>query len=198
MDQARRPSISSKLQPVSPQTVYRLFNPNVPVIVCSKFGQDVAAMPANSCSPISDSPPMISLAVRKGIRTNLVISSASRFSINWVNFEPERLRRTVLELAKPFEPASRGKDKLEQHRIPYVVVGGIPVLVDACAFALCKVRKQLSTGDHDLFVAAVTRARAIHDFTEDGYWRFEDYEPVLYLGSIHANPLTTIRTSLAR
>ena len=174
--------------------VHRLFYPNVPVIVCSKFGQNVAAMPANSCSPISDSPPMISLALRKGIRTNLVISSASRFSVNWVNFEPESSRSKVLELAEPFEPARGGKDKLKRHRVPYVFVDGIPVLVDTCAFALCKVRKRLSTGDHDLFVTEVTQARAIHDFTQDGYWRFEDYKPVLYLGSVHAASLITIRT----
>ncbi len=136
---------------------------------------------------------MISLAVRKGLRTNRILSLSSRFSINWLNFEPKSSRTIVLELAKPFEEKAEGKDKLEQCGIPYLTVGGIPVLRDACAFALCKVQRKLSTGDHDLFIATVIRTRAIRDFTLDGYWRFKEYKPVLYLGSIRADPLITIQ-----
>ena len=184
--------LDSYLEHVEPTIVYRLFNPQVPVIICSKSKKDVAAMPANSCSPVSDSPPLISIALKKGIRTNKIIRSSLLFSINWVNFNPESSRRIILDLAKPSESESRSSDKLKENNIPYVIVRGAPVLKRACAFAICKVQTLLTTGDHDLFIAKVTDAKAIQDFTKDEYWRFEDYKPVLYIGSIRPYPLMTI------
>jgi flavin reductase (DIM6/NTAB) family NADH-FMN oxidoreductase RutF len=181
-----------RLFPVKQSTVYRLFNPQVPAIICSKRGQEVAAMPANSCSSLSDSPPMVSVAIRKGIRTNRIVRSSSSFSVNWISFEPESSRKTVLDLAKQSEFESSG-DKLREYGVAYSIVDGLPILRDACAFALCHVTKQISAGDHDLFLASVSEARAISDFRKDGYWRFDHYKPILYIGSIRPEPLTTIR-----
>jgi flavin reductase (DIM6/NTAB) family NADH-FMN oxidoreductase RutF len=184
--------LDNDLERVKPTIVYRLFNPQVPVIICSKSKKDVAAMPANSCSPVSDSPPLISIALKKGIRTNKIIRSSLLFSINWVNFNPESSRRIILDLAKTSESEKRSSDKLMENKIPYVIVKGAPVLKRACAFAICRVQKRLTTGDHDLFIGRVSIARAIQDFTKDEYWRFEDYKPVLYIGSIRPYPLMTI------
>ncbi len=181
----------SKLEAVQPSIVYRLFNPQVPVIICSKHGKDVVAMPANSCSSLSDSPPMVSLAVRKGLRTNCILRSSSLFSMNWMNFEPESSRKIILDLAKPSEP-SHNRDKLEEYDIPYFLLRGIPVVRSACAFALCGIQKRIAAGDHDLFIAKVLSAKALMDFTTDGYWRFKDYKPILYVGSIRPNPLITV------
>lgn len=176
---------------VSPRIVYRLFNPQVPVVICSKFRNEIAAMPANSCSSASESPPMISVAVRIGTRTNHVIQECSRFSVNWMNFEPKHSRKTILELASP-SPHDLNYDKLKQHNIPYFMLQRTPVLEQACAFAVCKVNKQIRTGDHDLFIADVVCAMAPRDFTAYGYWRFKRYKPILYLGSIRRDPLVTI------
>ena len=184
--------LDNDLERVEPRIVYRLFNPQVPVIICSKFKKDVAAMPANSCSSASDSPPLISIALKKGIMTNKIIRSSLLFSINWVNFNPESSRRVILDLAKQSESEAQSSDKLKENNIPYVILKGVPVLKLACAYALCKVQKRLTIGDHDLFIAKVTDAKAIHDFTKDEYWRFEDYKPVLYIGSIRPYPLMTI------
>lgn len=173
-------------------TVYRLFNPQVPVIICSKFRKEIAAMPANSCSSVSNSPPLVSLALKKGIRTNTIVRSSQVFSLNWINFEPESSRRIVLDLAKPSLEKRSYRDKLNEYNIPYRILKGAPVLNNARAFALCRINKQLAVGDHDLFIARVTYARAIRDFTEDEYWRFQDYKPVLYVGSIRRNPLITM------
>lgn len=186
---------SKWLEPVKPGTVYRLFNPQVPVIICSKFGREVAAMPANSCSSASDSPPMVSLALMKKIRTNRIVRASLRFSINWINFEPKKSRKIILDLAKPSESESQ-INKLKEHNIPYKIIQQVPVLENVCAFAICKVERWLATGDHDLFVARVTSAKAIRDFTADEYWRFKDYKPILYLGSVRSDPLITIKSML--
>lgn len=192
LEREARILVNNELEPVKPTIVYRLFNPQVPVIICSKFKKDVAAMPANSCSSVSDSPQLISLALKKGIRTNKIIRSSLLFSINWVNFYPESSRRIILDLAKPSEPESQSSNKLKENNIPYAIVRGAPILKRACAFAVCRVQKRLTTGDHDLFIAKVIGARAIQDFTKDEYWRFESYKPVLYVGSIRPDPLMTI------
>jgi flavin reductase (DIM6/NTAB) family NADH-FMN oxidoreductase RutF len=184
---------SRVLENVRPGIVYRLFNPQVPVVICSKFAKAVAGMPANSCSSASDSPPMISLALKKDARTNKIVRLSSRFSINWLNFEPESSRRIILDLAKPLDGSKiEPSDKLKHYNIPYFILRGIPVLKSACAFALCVVQKRISTGDHDLFISKVTLTKAIRDFTEDEYWSFRDYKPILYVGSIRPNPLITL------
>ena len=148
-------------------------------------------MPANSCSSLSDSPPMVSLALKKGIRTNRIVRSSMTFSVNWLSFASETSKKTVLNLAKSWE-SDNSPDKLNGYGIAYSLVRGIPVLHDACAYAICKVVRKISAGDHDLFIASVSEARAIADFRNDGYWRFEDYKPILYLGSVRSDPLTTI------
>ena len=196
LERETRILVNNELEPVKPTIVYRLFNPQVPVIICSKFKKEVAAMPANSCSSVSDSPSLISIAVKKGIRTNKIIRSSLLFSINWINFNPESSRRIILDLAKPSESESQSCDKLKENKIRYAIVRGVPILKHASAFAVCRVQKRLTTGDHDLFIGKVIDARAIQDFTKDEYWRFESYKPVLYVGSIRPDPLITMGSNL--
>jgi flavin reductase (DIM6/NTAB) family NADH-FMN oxidoreductase RutF len=132
-----RKSTSSRLHTVSTSIIYRLFNPQVPVVICSKHGKEVAAMPANSCSSISDSPPLVSVSVRRGLRTNRIIQSSSSFSINWLSFEPKRSRNVILDLANP-QVEREIEDKLKEHDVPYSILEGVPVLNYACAFLRCR------------------------------------------------------------
>ena len=134
---------------------------------------------------------MVSVAIRSGTRTNDTIRRSSRFSINWINFEPESSRRRILELASPSKH-DHNYDKLKEHNIPYFTFQETPVLENASAFAVCRVKKRLRTGDHDLFIANVIGAMAIRDFDADGYWRFRKYKPILYVGSVRRDPLITI------
>jgi flavin reductase (DIM6/NTAB) family NADH-FMN oxidoreductase RutF len=180
------------LQKVRPRIVYRLFNPQVPVIVCSKYRKAVAGMPANSCASVSDSPSMICLALKRDSRTNKILRESGKFSINWLSFEPERSRLIVLDLARPSKQRSKSFDKLKDSNIPYSTIRGIPVLDDACAFVLCAVERRIQTGDHDLFISRVISAQAIEDFAEEEYWSFRTYKPILYIGSIRPNPLITL------
>ncbi|MFI5420972.1 MAG: flavin reductase family protein, partial [Nitrososphaerales archaeon] len=150
-----------------------------------------------SCSSLSDSPPMVSIAIKKGMRTNRIVRSSSLFSINCLNNDNASSRKAILDIAKPAASKELG-DKLKENGVPYSLVRGFPILRNACAFALCRVTKRISTGDHDLFLASVTDARAISDFVADGYWRFESYKPILYLGSIRSDPLTTVDLNLLK
>lgn len=175
---------------VKPSAIYRLFYPEVPVVICARSDEKVAAMPANSCSSVSDSPPMISVAVKRSANTNKVIRRSSMFSINWLNFKSRYSRNIVQKLSTP---SSKGvHDKLQFNNIPYTLALNTPILKHVFAYAICRVVKLLTTGDHDVFIARVTKAMALRDFTDDGYWRFKDYKPILYIGSIRRDPLVTM------
>jgi flavin reductase (DIM6/NTAB) family NADH-FMN oxidoreductase RutF len=180
------------LQEVDGSVLYRLFNPQVPVVVCSKHREEVAAMPANSCVSISDSPSMVALAIRIGSRTNRVVSRSRSFSISWVNYTADKSRDIILKLSGGVPRKEEEPDKLKALGIPYALVRGIPVPSGAQAFALCEVERKERTGDHDLFVARSRLVRASRDFTRDQYWRFRSYRPALYLGSIRSKPMVTL------
>ena len=171
--------------------VYRLFNPQVPAILCSKNGTEIAAIPVNSCSSLSDSPPMVSVAIKKGMRTDRIVRSSSLFSINWLNYDNASSRKLLLDLAKPAASKDTG-DKLKENRVPLLSYGVRRFFVMPVHLPCAASPKEYPQETTILFLASVTEARAISDFVTDGYWRFESYKPILYLGSIRADPLTTI------
>jgi len=147
-------------------------------------------MPANSCISISNSPPLIAVAIKRESKTNSVVSKSRSFSINWINYTPIKSQNIILKLSKG--TSKNGLDKLKAFNIPYKLIQRIPVLIQAQAFVLCTVKGIEKTGDHDLFIASPSYAEASTDFAEDQYWRFKKYRPALYVGSIRANPVVTI------
>lgn len=160
---------------------YRLFYPQVPLLVCAKFEGKIAAMPAISCMTVSTYPPMVALSIFRNSRTNYILSGSRRFSLNWINYDDEKLRRAILELGSKFTSKKQTPDKLHAINVEYRLRDGIPVIEKSAAFELCKVEGKYRQGDHDMFVATVLEARASFDFEK--YWRFQSYRPVLYLGS---------------
>jgi flavin reductase (DIM6/NTAB) family NADH-FMN oxidoreductase RutF len=183
--------------PIEPSLTYRLFYPQVPIIVCAKHGENVAGMTANSVMSVSGSPPKVSLAINAKSRTGRIVIGSHRFSINWLSYDHASSRKAVIELSKPFkENKEHHHDKLKCCKIPYRLVCETPILKQAEAFAICSVSSIRRAGDHFLFVAGVTQASATADFVHEGYWRFKDYEPILYLGSNRRKPLTTLGSRL--
>lgn len=168
---------------VNSSHAYRLFYPQVPLIVASRYGKLVAAMPANSCMPISDDPPLFAVSVRRGLKTNRILRKSKRFSVNWLGFAD----RSVITL---LSESSNSSDKLRSFKIGYREVLGAPVLERAQAYAICERTLIERAGDHDLILGQVLGAMASLDFDE--YWKFESYKPILYLGSDYRNPFTTI------
>ena len=92
-----------ELLPIEPSLTYRLFYPQVPMIVCAKHGEDVAGMTANSVMSVSDSPPKVSLAISAKSRTSRIIRDSRRFSINWLSYHDASSRKAVIDLSKPFK-----------------------------------------------------------------------------------------------
>lgn len=161
------------------------------MIICTKFGNQVAAMVANSCIPVSHSPAVIGVAIRLGSNTDRVLTKANSFSVNWINF---RRRRIITRLTSPLRAATKKKkalDKLKARQVGYRLVWGAPVLEESFAYAVCKKKKMIKVGDHHLFLGLVLGSMAHLDFDEN--WKFKQYRPVLYLGSTRKNPFTTTK-----
>jgi flavin reductase (DIM6/NTAB) family NADH-FMN oxidoreductase RutF len=159
------------------------------MILAAKSGETIAAMPANSCMPVSNEPPLIAVAVRRGSKTNEVLALARNFSVNWLNYSD---RKIVSLLAG----SSNSEDKLSSFGITYDRVFEAPVLRKAIAYAICKKKSVIKTGDHDLFTGQLVGAMASLDFDEN--WKYVEYHPILYLGSELRNPYTTIASHTKR
>jgi len=151
------------------------------MIVASKFGKLVAAMPANSCMPISDNPPLLAISIKTGAKTNRVITRSKKFSVNWLDFSDKKIISLLTQ-------SNDSPDKLSSLNIPYLEVFNSPVLSRAQAYAICEVTSTHDAGDHHLIVGKVVGAMASLDFDEN--WKFEEYHPILYLGSPFRNPYT--------
>lgn len=169
---------------VKPEFVYRLFYPQVPLILCAK-SKGISSMPVASAVPVSDNPPKIVVAVKKELRTNHILSDSSTFSLNWIDFKKRNL---VTKLAK-FR-ASSDRDKLRALKISYRIVLGAPVLEESVAYLILRKEKKIDVGDHSLFLGRILGAMASLDFDE--YWSFRKYRPILYLGSEKKNQFATL------
>ncbi|MDA4129869.1 MAG: flavin reductase family protein [Thaumarchaeota archaeon] len=169
---------------VPPEFVYRLFYPQIPIVVTAAFHAAVAAMPAVSCISISNDPPTIAAAVGKSLRTNRILKRAKTFGISWFHFKD----RKILEL---LSVSGKKGNKLKELRVPYRTLFGTPIPRSSMAYVICKKKNVIDVGDHDLFVGHVIGAMASTDFDE--YWMFSDYRPVLYRGSAFRAPFTTIK-----
>jgi len=168
---------------VSRNLVYRLFYPQVPMIVAAKYGENIAAMPANSCMPVSNDPPLLAVSVRIGSKTNKVLRRAKNFSVNWLNYVDHR---AVTILGSTVDDP----DKLAATNILYDIILNTPVLVRGVAYAVCEKESIVEAGDHQIFIGSVLGAMASLDFDEN--WKFEDYRPILYLGSEFKNSYATL------
>jgi flavin reductase (DIM6/NTAB) family NADH-FMN oxidoreductase RutF len=178
----------ARLRRVETTLVYRLFYPQVPVIICAKLDIDIAAMPANSCISISNQPPVVALALFRHGRTASIIQNSKSFSINWLNFKDGSSEEAILNLANTSK--SKARDKLKMNKIEYRLENGLPIISNSEAYATCALQRVIGTGDHNLFIARVQSARASQDFKK--YWKFRRYDPILYLGSDKSKPLVTL------
>jgi flavin reductase (DIM6/NTAB) family NADH-FMN oxidoreductase RutF len=149
------------------------------MVIAAKAGKLVAAMPANSCMPVSDEPPLFAVSIKETAKTARVVNESRKFSVNWIGFSERRIINLLAQ-------SNDSPDKLASLQIPYFQVFDTPVLSRAIGYAVCETISTQSAGDHELIIAKVLGAMATLDFDQN--WKFEEYQPVLYLGSTFRNP----------
>jgi len=149
------------------------------MVVAAKSGNLVAAMPANSCMPVSHDPPLFAVSIKTTAKTARVINESQKFSVNWIGFSERKIINLMTQ-------SNDSPDKLASLQIPYFQVFDTPVLSRAVGYAVCEAISTQPTGDHELIIAKVLGAMATLDFDQN--WKFEEYQPILYLGSSFRNP----------
>jgi flavin reductase (DIM6/NTAB) family NADH-FMN oxidoreductase RutF len=85
------------------------------------------------------------------------------------------------------------KDKLAASGLTHELgsVLKVPIIRKAVAVLECDLVGVHKTGDHDFLIGEIKAARASSDFSD--YWRFKDYNPILYIGSENGFEVQTMK-----
>jgi len=155
--------------------LHRLFYPSVPVILMSGQDAPLAMAAISSYMAVTDNPPRIAVALRKGSRTLNSILSNKNFSANWLDIAHVRLFDVI-----GFSGAS-GIEKLQRSGLKPGKWQEIPYIEGASAIIFAKLMLHLDLGTHIMILADVVRAMVLESFSEN--WDYKAYKPIFYLGS---------------
>jgi flavin reductase (DIM6/NTAB) family NADH-FMN oxidoreductase RutF len=133
---------------------------------------------------------MFAVALRGDSTTAKTLKKAPTFSLNWLDFKQRKIV-TKLSSPLPSHSAKSSRDKLGSLGITYKLVFGAPVLESASAYAICEKARDVRVGDHRLCLGRLLGAMASLDFDQN--WKFKAYRPILYIGSTHRDPFTTLK-----
>lgn len=164
------------MNPVDPSKAYRLLYPAVPAILSCSDRSLTYAMPVVSVISLSNSPPLIGVSSSPQHSTHQAIVKVRCFSLSWVDAS---LVRSLEVLGTT---PHGGEDKLQSAGLKHARgrTLDVPIVEGAVASLECALYARQALGDHELLVGSVQDARASEDFQE--YWRFQEYDPVLYAG----------------
>jgi flavin reductase (DIM6/NTAB) family NADH-FMN oxidoreductase RutF len=172
------------MNPIDPSKAYRLLYPAVPAILSCSDRSLVYAMPVVSIISLSNDPPLIGVSSSPQHSTHQAIVKVRCFSLSWVD---ESLVRALEVLGTTPHSAV---DKLQSAGLKHARgrTLDVPMVEGAVASLECALYARQALGDHELLVGKIQDARASEDFQE--YWRFQEYNPVLYAG-INGGSFTT-------
>lgn len=108
---------------------------------------------ANSAMQITSSPSTIAISINHDNYTNHCIKDSGFFSLSV-------LGENVDPLVIGTFGFSSGKYVNKYEKIPFEVVGNLPVLKDSCAQISCKVINTMETNSHTVFLGEVMEAVA--------------------------------------
>ena len=158
--------------------VHRLFYPVVAMVITSSYGDEVAAMLASSCMPISLNPPIVGLAIMTSHRTYRIVRNSKQYAVCFLSIDKLDKLKKLAE-----KTPENVKDKLSYvgfEKSKGRKLDTLPIPADADAWLECRVIWSKPVGDHELFAAQVEAAYASSDFQE--YWQYTTYKPTLYMG----------------
>jgi len=164
------------MNPVDTSKVYRLLYPAVPAILSCSDRSLIYAMPVVSMISLSNSPPLIGVSSSPQHSTHQAIVKVRCFSLSWVDAS------LVHSLELLGTTPHSGVDKLQSAGFKHSRgrTLDVPIIEGAAASLECTLYARQTLGDHELLLGKVEDARASEDFQE--YWRFQEYNPVLYTG----------------
>ncbi len=159
--------------------VYRLFYPQVAVIIASRATDRVEAVAINSVISGSSDPPRVVCAMKRETTILAIIRESKSFSVNWMG---SRFVTSVDFLG--FKREGRPKDKIKAAGLTWLPGSktSAPIISEAAATLECTLDRIIPLGDGDLVVGDVISTRTSGDFSE--YWQFKTYKPLIYFGAV--------------
>jgi flavin reductase (DIM6/NTAB) family NADH-FMN oxidoreductase RutF len=159
--------------------VYRLFYPQIAVIVASRTTHRVEAEALNSVISGSSDPPRVVCAIKREAPVAVTIRKSKSFSVNWMD---SRFVKSVDFLG--FQREGNPRDKIRASGLTWLPGSktSAPLVSEAAATVECALDRVIPLGDNDLLLGNVVSTRTSRDFSE--YWRFRTYDPLIYFGAI--------------
>jgi len=114
------------------------------------------AMLASWFQQASFTPPMISVAIKKGRPVSELVTHSKKFVLNLLHTGQKNM---LAHFGKGFEP---GQDPFKGIAIEKKKTG-IPVLKEALCFLECELREVFIAGDHQIFLGEVVNAGSEED-----------------------------------
>lgn len=111
---------------------------------------------ANSAMQITSSPATVAISINHDNYTNGCIAKNGKFAISILTEQSDS------ELIGRFGFQS-GKDVNKFDGVDFAEKAGIPVVIDACAYLVCKVIQTMETDTHTVFLGEVIAADTLKD-----------------------------------
>jgi flavin reductase (DIM6/NTAB) family NADH-FMN oxidoreductase RutF len=158
---------------------YRLFYPQIAVVVASRMEGRVEAVAINSVISGSSNPPRVVCAMKKSEPTLVIMRESKSFSVNWMGLE---FAKSVDLLG--FRRKGKPRDKIRAAGLNWRPGGrtSAPTISEAEATLECKLNRIIPLDDNDLVVGDVVSTKTSSDFSD--YWQFKTYKPLIYYGAV--------------
>ncbi len=159
--------------------VYRLFYPQIAVIIASRAADRVEAVAINSVISGSSDPPRVVFAMKREATILGITRESGSFSVNWMD---SKYVTSVDFLG--FQREGKPKDKIKAAGLTWMPGSktSAPIVSEAAATLECTLDRVIPLGDNDLVLGNVVSTRTSGDFSE--YWQFKTYKPLIYFGAV--------------
>jgi flavin reductase (DIM6/NTAB) family NADH-FMN oxidoreductase RutF len=125
--------------------VFGRFATGVAVITSAGAG-GAGGMTANALCSLSLDPLLALVCFANQARTLPIVRETRRFALNVLSADQR-------DVARLFASKAPESEKLE--RVPHELIGGMPVISGAIAWAVCDVRELIAGGDHTIAIGEV-------------------------------------------
>jgi flavin reductase (DIM6/NTAB) family NADH-FMN oxidoreductase RutF len=119
-------------------------------VVNTRVGEIASAMTPNAILSLSLDPPLILISVQKGSQMHGLLRRSDCFAANILRASQQHLSRRF---------AKQGPKDMTALETTEASTGA-PILVDALAFADCRIRQVIAGGDHDIFIGEMLAGQA--------------------------------------
>ena len=161
--------MSDKLDEKAKRSLLRMI-PH-PLNICGvKNSDSVNGFTLSWTTQASFKPPLIVIGVRQDSQSHSMIADSQVFSVSFL----EHTHKDIAELF--FKPQTGTGERFGEVKYTLGTETGCPILTDALGYIECRVKGQLSEGDHSIFMGEVISAQEFREGTplwlKDTPWQY--------------------------